>query len=124
MNKKIEVMKSVDLEKGILAKAIKESMKEASLKSSPGIVKILELSTANIEEKTSQWLLEDPISLNVHQKGEEGFFILVQDNEDNVKLPQDLQIIMEYASKLDCTWIIMDRDYSENYEIPIYEWSE
>lgn len=102
-----------------MKKMISENEVVVSEEFTPGIAKILELSTANIEQKTSQWLLEDPIDVNVHPKGEYGFFIFVDQDMKNVS--QDLQIIMEYASKLECTWIVLDRDYPENHELPIYE---
>lgn len=93
-----------------------------------GFASCLELSTANIQERTSQWLSEDPEGIIVYPKGEFGFFILVSDpDEDNDEnngenIPQDLKLIMEYAIGLRCSWIIIDRDYFENHNLPSYEW--
>lgn len=58
-----------------------------------------------------------------------GTFVLVgdmdpQSEEDTADIPEDLQIVLNYADAFGCTWIMFDADEDEIGELPMYrdEW--
>lgn len=108
------------------------------------IVKMLELSTANIKKETDEWLTEEWLisefsdvapSLNVFSKGEgqdqTGWFIIVPernewaknpDEFENENVPKDLVDVINFALSKNCTWILFDRDADIIKELPKFNW--
>ena len=91
------------------------------------ITKIWTLSTGHITEETNEYLSESVDSTDldrpvVYAKGEYGYYIPVVYFGDHIKLPKDLQKILDIADDLDCTLVCLDRDGEVLSWLPVYDW--
>ena len=92
-------------------------------------ISMLDISTAHVSEQTAGWLdelltkSESPIS--IYGKGEYGWFInvhTVDDMERENKIPEDLRLVMDFARKRLCSWIMFDRDAETINKLPKFVW--
>lgn len=88
----------------------------------------LELSTANLTQKTIDELVMENVPVIAYTY-EEGMFISIPDKNDFCfdydidELPNDLVVLLKYAWKNNISLIRLDRDAEENYDnLPVYEW--
>lgn len=90
------------------------------------IVKMLDVSTIHISEKTANWI-DNQVQENnfiIYPKSEYGWFLpcdlFLEEREKMI--PSDLLIVLEYAFSNGCTWVMFDRDGLNNSNLPIYDW--
>lgn len=94
----------------------------------PNLYPYMEVSTANITEKTAAWLA-DP---EQHQgpkpvliQNEYGWFVYVihkPDAGEEDGWPQDLRAVIQYARDRNCNWVQLDQDADPVHELPTYDW--
>lgn len=72
------------------------------------IDKLMTIGTGHLRTTTREWL-ENRTALVVFPKGEYGWFIYVEP-EDNAEVPNDLLVAMRYAAEHDCAWLCVDCD--------------
>ena len=87
------------------------------------IVKMMELSTAHITEKTSQDLTHNFI--NITSSCFENGWILYADTDacdHDEDFPEDLKKVIEYAAAQGCGWILLDSEVEPIKDLPTYEW--
>ncbi|MGE7726999.1 hypothetical protein [Bacillus cereus] len=91
---------------------------------------MLEVSTVNITEATSQWLVQqakktedNKMDLIVYEKGPYGVFIPIYTDmfKDKV-VPDQLVFLVGYAVGKGCYWIMIDRDAEVIDDLPTYDW--
>lgn len=89
------------------------------------IEKILTLSTAHIREETSlvleNELKNNALGLIIFKKGEYGWFIFVDDFQDDA-IPDDLAQCMETAKNQGCKWLCLDIDGKTIKKLKLYVW--
>lgn len=88
----------------------------------------LDLSTANISEKTAKWL-ENQCELHWEYRlvligplGDVGWFIYADEQPDDEVLPADLIQVMKYARSQGCEYILFDRDAAAIVNLPTHDW--
>lgn len=91
---------------------------------------MLVASTANIEMSTAEFLQEQVnestvMELVVYQKHEFGYFLPVTDFIFAIeeRLPKSLFDLLVRAKEEECTWLMLDRDYPELDDHPVYPWN-
>ena len=88
------------------------------------IESILCLSTAHITQETAK-TLEHPEDIGyVLVKGmdEYGWTICTEYYEDLDKIPEDLKLVLDYASQLGCRFVNLDSGEDIIPDLPTYEW--
>lgn len=97
------------------------------------IKNMMTLSTVHIKENSCRFLNEQYFSGNllvVYRKEMDGnvfgWFVLVEgwddDDEENIlKIPEDLRFCLEFATEKNCSWLMFDGDCDECDELPKYE---
>lgn len=93
--------------------------------------RILEVSTGNITQDTSELLrdivtkIDEKPSLYVDDHRGYGWwvYVLSEDFEEPEKSwPKDLQDLMACARSKGCRWVLIDQDADPIEEVPIYDW--
>lgn len=92
---------------------------------------MLVLSTAHISQKTADALTANdetdqivyyPKIAKTQDTTEIlGWFIPVPP-DSITDYPADLQAIMQFAKRLNCTWVMLDRDANAVSNLPIFDW--
>lgn len=116
----------------------------------PPFMKLLDLSTAHIQERTCNgWFHEQQVKeqsetiegptgvvfsyippVVFYEKGEYGWFVHVStdwgfsspEEPLHQDVPEDLKRVLEYAARAGADWIMFDRDGEHNDELPVYDW--
>lgn len=94
------------------------------------IQNMLEVSTANINEDTAKWLVQqakktedNKMDLIVYEKGTYGMFIPIYiDMFKGKDIPDQLIFLIGYAVGKGCSWVMIDRDAEVIDELPTYDW--
>ena len=85
------------------------------------ISKMLTISTVHISKETAALLNENNLSIPVFNKGEHGWFVWVEDN--NEVIPEDLSKAIDLAQNMDCEWLCLDTDGEIlDHCLAVYEW--
>lgn len=89
------------------------------------IEEIMTLSTAHISKKVAKWLETEQDSLIVYPKAEYGWFILVDNDDDDImrNVPDELAILIKFAVDNHCNWLCLDADGELLKDVfATYEW--
>lgn len=86
--------------------------------------KYLDISTAHLRQNTFNNLSD--INPPYTYKYDEGVFISVpiKSEMDNVDMPRDLRILLQYAWDNNIELIRMDRDANFDDDLPVYNWED
>ena len=89
------------------------------------IGKYLDICTSHLTMDTVNKLCENKIPYTTAYPYEEGLFLIVPSSTyepNNIKRPNDLNILLNYAKQHDCSIVRLDRDADEINELTTYEW--
>ena len=89
--------------------------------------RILDISTAHVSGRTAELIRCERLHAFavIFEKGDYGWLVYVPSepgNEDHPDFPADLKAVMVFARKLDCDWIMFDRDGVILDELPAFDW--
>ena len=95
----------------------------------PDIWRMLDLSTGHVSFETSEWIernIENPnCDLTIYNKSEYGWWMRVpdeMDDSDELDIPSDLRVVLEYARHHGCLWVMFDRDAETISRLPEFYW--
>ena len=86
------------------------------------IDRMLTLSTAHICQDTAEKMESHLLDLTIYEKGKYGWFIYVEPETAEKKIPQDLSVVLKIAEKAGCVWICLDCDGAKIENLPVFEW--
>lgn len=84
----------------------------------PEIRRVLVLSTGHAEPSTIHYFTDDTF-IATHDYGA---YFYVPEDFDDVEVPDDLRIVLEFARKLNCDEVKFDSDGRFLADLPRYEW--
>lgn len=90
----------------------------------------LDVSTHHVSEKTTDWLQQHAYSSPQEHGGDPnwisttpyGWFLHADEEPDAEVWPEDILRLMQFARKMDCSYILLDRDGETYSELPTYDW--
>ena len=85
------------------------------------IYKMLTISTAHITGPTAE-LLEELDAPAVYNKSEHGWFIYLNNLNDNVSIPEDLTQVIQFAKEKGIAILCLDCDADTVDDLPTYEY--